>query len=191
MNLVICAICIVVASAANIPSEFGVLGDESTIEPRIIGGEDAKEGQFPYQVSLQRGGSSHFCGASIISNRFILTAAHCFGGAISNPEGIHAVVGTTCVSQGGVTVNIEKVIQHEEWDYGKWRNDIALLRTATEIVFSDTIQPIALPTQNSIAEENVPVILCGFGLDSYDVRLIFMKYIKPFYGGNMFWNFYF
>lgn len=43
---------------------------------RVIGGSDAQEGQFPYQVSLRVRGL-HVCGGTIISNDFILTAAHC------------------------------------------------------------------------------------------------------------------
>ena len=44
---------------------------------RIVGGQDAEVGQFPHQVSLQREDGSHTCGGSIISEKFILTAAHC------------------------------------------------------------------------------------------------------------------
>ena len=48
---------------------------------KIVGGYPAIEKQFPYQVSLQRGhfhvGTRHFCGGAIISERWIITAAHC------------------------------------------------------------------------------------------------------------------
>lgn len=43
---------------------------------RVVGGNDAVRSQFPYQISLRRD-HSHVCGGSIISNRYILTAAHC------------------------------------------------------------------------------------------------------------------
>lgn len=49
---------------------------------RIVGGSDATKGQFPHQVSLQWGMPpliklKHFCGGSIISDSWILTAGHC------------------------------------------------------------------------------------------------------------------
>lgn len=43
----------------------------------IIGGTYAKEGQFPYQISLVRNLSSFPCGGSILTKRFVITAAHC------------------------------------------------------------------------------------------------------------------
>lgn len=45
-------------------------------QPRIVGGNSASEGQFPHQVLL-RIGNNGMCGGSIISENYVVTAAHC------------------------------------------------------------------------------------------------------------------
>lgn len=43
---------------------------------RIVGGADAIRGQMPFIVSLRRRGG-HFCGASVLNERWLITAGHC------------------------------------------------------------------------------------------------------------------
>lgn len=144
------------------------------LEPRIVGGKDVKEGQIPYQVSLRLPAADlHFCGGAIISNRFILTAAHCMVDLESRPRFVVGVVGSVHTNQG-VRIKIDKITSHKEWDRSKHINDISLLRTAEEIVFCDTIQPIALPTENLPLEGNTRAVSSGWGKNSISVIYFFV-----------------
>jgi len=55
--------------------EVDVLLDDK--HRRVIGGIKAYHGQFPWQVALRVENDSYFCGGSLISSQWVLTAAHC------------------------------------------------------------------------------------------------------------------
>lgn len=141
----------------------------SDVNNRIIGGENAEEGQFPYQVSLRNiFTNSHFCGGSILSNRFILSAAHCSQQINSIPYFVYAVVGSIDIFEGGNVIFIDKITAHEKYSSNDHPNDISLLRTKFEITYSEFVQPISLPKQN--IEPDTPVVLSGWGAN--EVRIV-------------------
>lgn len=134
----------------------------SAIEPRIVRGERASRGQFPYQASLRDVVlRQHFCGATIIHPRFLLTAAHCNAGLFRLPYSFVAVVGAVRRQFDGVAYIINKVMRHENFNLALIHNDISLIRTAREIVFTANIQPIALPKQNDMGD--TLVVASGWG----------------------------
>merc|ERR1712198_106697 len=83
--------------------------------PYIVNGEDAQVGAWPWQASLQRPfGGSHFCGGAVISDEWILTAAHCIGGTR-----INVVVGQHDLDHeyGQPEVySSDKIIVHADYD---------------------------------------------------------------------------
>lgn len=64
------------------PKEFLERLHKKSIQPRVYGGNDALPKQFPYQVgvSTKKQGSFYWCGGSVISEYYVLTAAHCVAG---------------------------------------------------------------------------------------------------------------
>lgn len=58
---------------------FAFLFTGLTISSRIVGGNDADDGEVPYQCYLQKN-SRHYCGCAIVSSKWIITAAHCILG---------------------------------------------------------------------------------------------------------------
>merc|ERR1719510_580969 len=47
---------------------------------KIVGGQEADEGEYPWQVSWRRSSGSHSCGGSIMNENWVLSAGHCCAG---------------------------------------------------------------------------------------------------------------
>lgn len=90
---------------------------------------------------LRRG---HECGGSIIDKDHILTAAHCVDGLSADRLRIRA--GSNQHNSGGKLVKVAKVTQHPEYDAKTIKNDIAVLKLASNLDFGSTISAVELPS---------------------------------------------
>lgn len=141
---------------------------------RIIDGIEAEKGQFPHQVSVKLSLThKHICGGSIVSDKFILTAGHCFE-RDDKPTDIFVYFGALDIINDGIVMNLEKIIIHPSFDIRKLTNDITILKTIGTIIFSDFVKPISLPTQNVLADGQMDVTVTGWGRST--VSLSFPKF---------------
>lgn len=110
---------------------------------RIVGGDIAQQGQFPYQVSFRDVAIGHTCGGAIISTRWALTAQHCTVPYVNNLEDLVVVTAGHTI-QSGVEYPIERIVQHENFVPGTLTNDVAVVRTAFVIQFGEHVVVISL-----------------------------------------------
>ncbi|KAM9493486.1 prothrombin [Clarias gariepinus] len=129
-------------------------------EKRIVHGENAEVGSAPWQVMLyKRSPQELLCGASLISDVWILTAAHCI---LYPPWGKNFTINDILVRLGkferakyeqGIEkiVAIDEIIIHPKYNWKENLNrDIALLHLKKPVSFTNVIHPICLPTKNVV-----------------------------------------
>ncbi|XP_063695471.1 venom serine protease-like [Culicoides brevitarsis] len=146
-----------------------------SVNSKIVGGRVAGVNEYISMVGLiDLAGSSVFCGGSIISPFYILTAAHCFTGSLLTVGNVGALVGDHDYTIGTDTkysslYRISQIIRHGLFNAKTHENDIALVRTSTEIQFNSAVGPACLPFAfaNSAFDANVPLEVPGWGTTSF------------------------
>ncbi|XP_006729397.1 transmembrane protease serine 11A [Leptonychotes weddellii] len=135
-------------------------GREFPSMERIADGYPAKKADWPWQASLQMDGI-HFCGASLISEEWLLTAAHCFD-IYKNPKLWMASFGTT-LSPPLMRRKIQSIIIHENYAAHKHDDDIAVVKLSTPVLFSNDVGRVCLPDATFEVLPRSPVFVTGWG----------------------------
>ncbi|XP_055522399.1 transmembrane protease serine 9-like [Wyeomyia smithii] len=124
---------------------------------------EAKVGEFPFMALVVYADVRTRCGASLISNRFLLTAAHCFRSG--KPLSIR--LGTNQADDSlADTYNIAKIYRHKDYSHLSKQNDIALIELRDPVTMNDQVQPICLYTSLIDLPESANLTLMGWGKDN-------------------------
>uniref|UniRef100_A0A663F756 Peptidase S1 domain-containing protein n=1 Tax=Aquila chrysaetos chrysaetos TaxID=223781 RepID=A0A663F756_AQUCH len=108
---------------------------------RIVGGSEASRGEFPWQVSL-RENNEHFCGAAILAEKWLVSAAH---------------------YSSTVKMDIARIIPHPSYNPDTADYDVAVLELKRPVTFTTYIQPVCLPDAGHHFPTSKKCLISGWG----------------------------
>lgn len=170
---------------------------------RIVGGQNAEQGEFPWQISLHAKPHGHVCGASLISPKWLVTAAHCVQDEgslkLSQPGSWEVYLGLHEQKKLESSVqkrNLKQVIAHPNYNKFTFDNDIALMELDSPVTYSDFIKPICLPAPQHEFPPGQSVWITGWGatreggsaavvLQKASVRIINQAVCNDLMGGQI------
>uniref|UniRef100_A0A8C8HNL1 Serine protease hepsin n=1 Tax=Oncorhynchus tshawytscha TaxID=74940 RepID=A0A8C8HNL1_ONCTS len=162
-------------------------GRRSLTEDRIVSGVDARQGSWPWQVSLQYDGV-HQCGGSIISDRWIVSAAHCFperNRQVSRWRVLLGSIYNKLTHKNVRVLEVKTVVYHSSYlpfvdpNIDDNSRDIAVLALAQPLHFTGTLADV-------LQEANVPIIndaVCN-APDYYDNQITTSMFCAGFEKGG-------
>lgn len=132
-------------------------------QKRLVDGTPTTIRHYPHQASLRLAANSkHYCGASIITEKWLLSAAQCTQGSKAVAKNIFVIVAASNLTNDGKRYDLEKIISHEQFDSAGRVNDISMLKILETFKFEyeGAVLAIALPS----FETNIK-IEGGFGME--------------------------
>ncbi|XP_037546923.1 serine protease 27 [Nematolebias whitei] len=155
---------LVLCAAGFVGFEAQECGYSPLKEDRIVGGVNAMDGSWPWQVDIQKSGS-HICGGSLITDTWVLSAAHCF----PNPSD----VGSYIIYVGRYQLNaynphetsrtVTQVVVPSGYVEPHSGRDVALVQLSSPVTWSNYIRPICLPASSTLFPADMACYVTGWG----------------------------
>lgn len=144
---------LVLMSALFLNSMFA---EADPVTPKIINGQPVNVSTVPWQIAMVFADTAddynaQFCGGSILSENWVVTAAHCVEGTAA--ADIEILTGVTTLGEAGSTrIALQQIISHPDYDDWTLEHDIALLEVSSPIPLNgNTRASIGLPFELSAA----------------------------------------
>lgn len=119
----------------------------------MIGGTDATPGEWPWQAKLRTKEEGFFCGGSLITPTWVMTAAHCVSGS-QDPSKYSVTLGDVNREKPEQTeqeFNVIRVVVHPKYDSPvAINNDIALLQLGSEASKTSFVNTVCLPEETEV-----------------------------------------
>ncbi|KAJ8719347.1 hypothetical protein PYW08_011522 [Mythimna loreyi] len=129
--------------------DMSIFFDHTDANARIVGGTQAAPGSHPHMVAMTNGVvvRSFLCGGSLITQRTVLTAAHCIAAVLSGgslSSGLRVTVGTNNWNSGGQTYTLQRHVNHAQYNANTIKNDIGVLITASTVALSNQVRTVPI-----------------------------------------------
>ncbi|XP_041959286.1 chymotrypsin-like protease CTRL-1 [Alosa sapidissima] len=128
---------------------------------KIVNGENAVSGSWPWQVSLQQSNGFHFCGGSLINQYWVLTAAHCRVSASHR-----VVLGEHDRGSSAEPIQVKsiaKVISHPYYNSNNFNNDITLLKLSSPAQLTSRVSPVCMASSSASFPAGMRCVTTGWG----------------------------
>jgi len=138
-------------------------GNPSVITPKVIAGQTAQRGAWPWQALMFFQGQPG-CGGSLVAPDWVITAAHCVYGKEWYPTMFTIRLGEHdwYTREGSeVDIQVSRVVRHPGYNPRTFVNDIAMLKLSRPVQYTQYIRPVCLPTGNPQVGSNC--VLTGWG----------------------------
>ncbi|KAL9973193.1 hypothetical protein ACROYT_G019611 [Oculina patagonica] len=168
-SVVLCVVVVAffLASSAHSARQCG----KQPQDQRIVGGEPAPEGDWPWQALLAINfgpGQTGLCGGTLVDQHWVVTAAHCtYGRQASDVTvrlGVHDVDGNVGTEQNRT---VEEIFNHPSYSSNSLSSDISMLKLSEPADINRAVNLACLPESKGRVRSGKKCWVTGYGTLKY------------------------